>query len=84
VDDEPVSQRNYFEWLAGTLGKWLPPSVPEDAAANRKRGVTNKKVSNRKLKMELGYQFKYPNFRKGYTAEIMRLEAAGLMVHQDE
>ena len=39
--------------------------------------MTNKKVSNRRLKMELGYQFKYPNFRKGYTAELLRLERAG-------
>ena len=45
----------------------------------RKRGLTNKKVSNRKLKMELGYQFKYPTFRQGYTAEITRLERAGLL-----
>lgn len=79
VDDEPVSQFHFFEWLAATLDKPLPPSVPEDAAADRKRGVTNKKVSNRRLKMELGYQFKYPNFRQGYTAEIMRREEAGLM-----
>ena len=41
--------------------------------------MTNKKVSNRKLKMELGYQFKYPNFRKGYTAELLRLDRAGLL-----
>jgi hypothetical protein len=27
--------------------------------------------------MELGYQFKYPNFRKGYSAELLRLERAG-------
>lgn len=78
VDDEPVTQRTFFEWLAGMLGKDLPPSAPEDAETNRKRGVTNKRVSNRRLKMELGYQFKYPNFRTGYTAEIMRLKSAGL------
>lgn len=77
VDDEPVSQRRFFEWLAGTLDKAMPPTATEDAEANRKRGVTNKKVSNRKLKMELGYQFKYPNFRKGYTAEIHRMQMAG-------
>jgi hypothetical protein len=29
------------------------------------------------LKMELGCQFKYPNFRIGYSAEILRLERAG-------
>jgi nucleoside-diphosphate-sugar epimerase len=77
VDDEPVSQVNFFQWLAGTVGKYPPPSVPENPDENRKRGVTNKRVSNRKLKMELGCQFKYPNFRKGYSAEILRLERAG-------
>ena len=77
VDDEPVSQANFFQWLAATVGKYPPPSVPENPDEDRKRGVTNKRVVNRKLKMELGYQFKYPNFRKGYTAEILRLERAG-------
>ena len=77
VDDEPVSQMNFFQWLAGTVGKYPPASEPENPAENRKRGATNKRVSNRKLKMELGCQFKYPNFRKGYSAEILRLERAG-------
>jgi nucleoside-diphosphate-sugar epimerase len=85
VDDEPVSQRSFFEWLGATLGKYPPPSVPANAAENRKRGVTNKRVSNRKLKMELGCQFKYPNFRKGYTAEILQLDRAGqLHIVHDE
>jgi hypothetical protein len=77
VDDEPVSQLAFFQWLSGALGKDVPPSVPEDIEAVRKRGVTNKKVSNRRLKVELGYQFKYPTFREGYAAEILRLERAG-------
>jgi nucleoside-diphosphate-sugar epimerase len=77
VDDEPVTQLSFFQWLSGRLGKELPPSVPEDASALRKRGVTNKKVSNRRLKMELGYQFKYPTFRAGYAAEIKRLGRPG-------
>jgi nucleoside-diphosphate-sugar epimerase len=72
VDDGPVTQLNFFEWLAGTLGKDLPPSAKGDEATSRRRGLTNKKVSNQRLKLELGYQFKYPNFRKGYTAEIER------------
>ena len=55
----------------------MPPSATEAEDAQRKRGLTQKKVSNRKLKMELGYQFKYPNFRKGYTAEIQRLDNEG-------
>jgi nucleoside-diphosphate-sugar epimerase len=76
ADDEPVNQLHFFQWLAQALDKPLPPSVPENPDAARKRGVTNKRVSNRKLKMELGHQFKYPNFRKGYSAELLRLDRA--------
>jgi nucleoside-diphosphate-sugar epimerase len=77
VDDEPVSQMELFEWLAATLGKPLPRSVPEDGEIIRKRGVTNRRVSNRKLKTELGYQFQHPDFRSGYGAELSRLVRAG-------
>ena len=85
VDDEPVTQATFFQWLAATVGKYPPESVPENPDENRKRGATNKRVSNRRLKMELGCQLKYPNFRKGYSAEILRLERAGkLEVAPDE
>lgn len=77
VDDEPVAQIHFFRWLSETLGKWMPPFATDEENAARKRGLTQKKVSNRKLKMELSYQFKYPTFRQGYTAEIIRLEQAG-------
>jgi len=79
VDDEPVTQIHFFRWLSETLGKWMPPFATEEENADRKRGLTNKKVSNRKLKMELGCPFKYPTFRQGYTAEIQRLDRAGLL-----
>jgi nucleoside-diphosphate-sugar epimerase len=79
VDDEPVKQRVFFEWLGAALGKYPPPSAPPNPDEKRKRGITNKRVSNRKLKMELGYQFKHPNFRKGYTDELIRLDRAGLL-----
>ena len=77
VDDEPVSQLHFFQWLAGAVDKPLPPFVPENPDANRKRGLTNKRVSNRKLKMELGHQFIYPTFRVGYRAELLRMGRAG-------
>jgi nucleoside-diphosphate-sugar epimerase len=70
VDDEPVSQRDFFQWLAAQLKRPLPPPVAEDAEATRKRGVTNKRLANAKLKSELGYQFKFPTFREGYVAEL--------------
>jgi nucleoside-diphosphate-sugar epimerase len=76
VDDEPVSQLHFFQWLAQAVDKPLLPSAPENSGENRRRGVTNKRVSNRKLKMELGHQFKYPNFRIGYSAELLRLDRA--------
>jgi hypothetical protein len=51
----------------------LPPSAPELNSPKRKRGTTNKRVSNRKLKAEFGFQFQYPTFREGYQAELKRL-----------
>jgi nucleoside-diphosphate-sugar epimerase len=79
VDDEPAPQIDFFRWLSETLGKDMPPFGDEPAPAGRKRAVTNKKVLNRKLKAELGCQFKYPTFRQGCTAEIQRLQDAGLL-----
>jgi nucleoside-diphosphate-sugar epimerase len=76
ADDEPVSQLHFFQWLAQAVDKPLPPSEPENPDASRRRGTTNKRVSNRKLKMELGHQFKYPTFRQGYSAELLRLDRA--------
>jgi nucleoside-diphosphate-sugar epimerase len=84
VDDEPVAQIHFFRWLSETLGKWMPPFADEAEIPGRKRGFTHKRVQNRKLKMELGHQFKYPNFRKGYTAEIQRLDQAGQLNIQPE
>jgi nucleoside-diphosphate-sugar epimerase len=77
VDDEPVAEIHFFRWLSETVGKYMPPFISEAEAPDRKRGATNKKVSNRRLKMELGYRFKHPTFRQGYTAEIQRLDRAG-------
>jgi nucleoside-diphosphate-sugar epimerase len=70
ADDEPVSQRDFFLWLSQTLGKPMPGSAPEEF--KRKRGVTNKRISNRKLKKELGYALRYPTFREGYAELVKR------------
>ena len=75
VDDQPVTQLEFFTWLAEHLGKPLPPRVPQDASLARKRGLTSKRVANHRLKSELGYIFKYPSFREGYAAEIQRLRS---------
>lgn len=69
-DDEPVTQREYFQWLARELNRPVPPSAPADAS--RKRGLTNKRVANAKLKAT-GFTFTYPTFHEGYRAEINRI-----------
>jgi nucleoside-diphosphate-sugar epimerase len=76
-DDEPVAQLHFFRWLSETLGKYMPPFATEAENAERKRGLTQKKVSNRRARMELGWVPRYPTFRQGYTAEIKRLEDSG-------
>jgi len=73
ADNEPVSQLKFFEWLAAELQKPMPPQVAADAEIWRRRGVTNKRVSNAKLLKDLNYQFQFPDFRAGYAAEIRRL-----------
>lgn len=70
VDDEPVSQFNFFSWLATSLGKPMPDVIADNIEATRKRGATNKRISNLKLKAELGYSFRYPSFREGYSVAI--------------
>jgi len=66
VDDEPVRQRDLFAWMAEHFGRPLPPSAPADEVL-RKRGVTNKRVSNRKLREQLDWQPRYPTFREGFA-----------------
>jgi nucleoside-diphosphate-sugar epimerase len=75
ADNEPVSQAKFYEWLAAELQRPMPPAVPADAEVWRKRGVTNKRVSNAKLHAELQYEFKFYDFRTGYAAELQRLAA---------
>jgi nucleoside-diphosphate-sugar epimerase len=70
TDDEPVSQLVLFEWLARKLDRPLPPFVPEDANDKSRRGLTSKKVSNGRMRSELGFQLKFPTFREGFAAEI--------------
>ena len=58
-DDEPLTQRAVYEWLARRFARSLPPGGPIDT--NRKRGWTNKRVSNAKLRAT-GWQARYPSF----------------------
>jgi len=76
TDDEPVSQLAFFTWLATRLGQPLPPVSTASPDTSRRRGLTSKRISNRKLRTELGLELKYPTFREGYAAEIAALGIA--------
>lgn len=67
VDDEPVTQLALFAWLSARLGRPMPPAGPPSAF---RRGATNKRISNRRLRLELGHTLKYPSFREGFAAEL--------------
>jgi len=71
ADNEPVRQEAFFRWLSERLGRAMPPAG--EAPKGRKRAVTNKRVSNERLRRELGYRLRYPTFREGYRAEMERL-----------
>jgi len=67
ADDEPVMLRDFYAWCSQALGKPMPPHGPIDA--NRKRGVTNKRVSNRKLR-GTGWAPQFPSFREGLAERV--------------
>lgn len=58
-DDTPIMQRDVYARLAERFDRPLPPSGAIDL--NRKRGWTNKRVSNARLHA-LGWQPRYPSF----------------------
>ena len=77
VDHKPVNQRSFFAWLAAELQAPMPATVSGEAEAARRRGLTNKRISNAKLLAELKYQFKFPDFRAGYAEEIAEIKSRG-------
>lgn len=75
VDDEPVRQREFFEWLAARTGLPMPSEATPQTRSVFPRAPTNKRVSNRKLTQELSVTLKYPTFREGCAAELQRLHS---------
>jgi nucleoside-diphosphate-sugar epimerase len=62
VDDTPVTQLEWFQWVCSRLGRPFPPFAQRDL--NRKRAWTSKRVSNEKFR-SLGWTPQYPSFREG-------------------
>jgi nucleoside-diphosphate-sugar epimerase len=65
-DDTPVTQHDYYAWCSQFLHKPMPPHGPVNLL--RKRGLTNKRISNTKLR-DRGWQPIYPSFREGLAAD---------------
>ena len=68
TDDEPLTQRECYEWLAAKLQRPVPPPVKR--AGERKRGASNKRVSNRRLRA-LGWEPKFPTFPIGMERSVL-------------
>lgn len=68
VDDEPILQSECYRWLAHRLNRSVPPM--RHSQAERKRGNTNKRVSNSKLR-QLGWVLRYPTFADAMENSIL-------------
>ena len=72
-DDEPLAQRAVYAWLAERFDRPLPPCGPIDT--DRKRGWTDKRVSNAKLRAT-GWQARYPSFFAAVESDPALLAAS--------
>jgi nucleoside-diphosphate-sugar epimerase len=62
VDNLPVTQIDWYRYVCDLLNRPLPPTGSPDL--DRKRGWTNKRVSNQKLRA-LGWEPIYATFKQG-------------------
>lgn len=72
ADDEPAPADEVLEFAATRAGLPAPPAVPFDEAElspmARSFYAENKRVSNRRIRDELGFVPAYPSYREGLTA----------------
>jgi nucleoside-diphosphate-sugar epimerase len=70
VDDQPIPQSECYRWLAQRLNRPLPPIG--QSRQQRKRGDSNKRVSNAKLR-RLGWKPQYPTFSDAMEKSILQI-----------
>jgi nucleoside-diphosphate-sugar epimerase len=68
VGDAPISAREAHAFLSSRLKRSLPERTAD--ARPSKRGQSNKRVSNRKLR-ELGWDPRYPTFEVAMSENIL-------------
>ena len=71
-DDEPAPPQDVIAYAADILGMPAPPDIPFESAQMSPMAATFwatcKRVSNRKLRRELGVELAYPTYREGLAA----------------
>jgi nucleoside-diphosphate-sugar epimerase len=68
VDDQPMLQSDCYRWLAQRLNRRFPPIGK--STNQRKRGDSNKRVSNMKLR-DLGWAPRYSTFAEGMERSVL-------------
>ncbi|TYC67970.1 DUF1731 domain-containing protein [Stappia sp. BW2] len=72
TDDEPAPPQDVVAFAAQLLGVEAPPEIPFETAdlspMARSFYGENKRVSNKRLKEELGFTFRYPDYRTALKA----------------
>jgi nucleoside-diphosphate-sugar epimerase len=68
VDDQPLLQSECYGWLAQRLNRPLP--LVRESEQPRKRGDTNKRVSNAKLRGS-GWTLQYPTFADAMEKSVL-------------
>ncbi len=75
-DDAPCPPQDVVSFAAEFLGAPVPPAIAfEEAALSpmaRSFYSDSKRVSNRRIKSELGYRLLYPDYRAGLTSLAMQ------------
>ena len=78
-DDEPAAPQDVVEYGAKLLGLAVPPDTPFDEATlspmARSFYADSKRVSNLRIRQELGVNLTYPNYRQGLTALLAEFTA---------
>lgn len=72
VDNEPSLQSDCYRWLAAKMGRPVPPV--KRSTSPRKRGQSNKRVSNAKLR-QLGWVAQFRNFAAGMENSVLPTSA---------
>jgi nucleoside-diphosphate-sugar epimerase len=71
-DNTPATQREVYRWIAACVGGSLPPDCPPEIG--RKRGWTNKRVSNGKLRAT-GWAPRFPSYQDALPALVVQADS---------